>query len=284
MVLPVEYNRAMPKRKEPSRPDFAAYAISMSQDESKKPGRANPISTSFLQQCVELFERHEGTSFWVPAKVRPLVTATIREPAHRCCRQRVDLQGPQPVGAFEQIARSIFEYHAQAQTYRPEVSLFGCVVIRRYISLCMQISGAEWWVQVRECTDSTASKPIGFHWDKDEELLDADGVNVHPYVSTVTYLTHHGAPTIVLDQHAPRNANDTEMMYDGHHMKRLWSVRPTLNPPASSPPSLNPLWLRSRRVSPAILSGAVSPNRANTSFSMGGSEQCTASVQNPAPT
>jgi hypothetical protein len=89
----------------------------------------------------------------------------------------------------------------------------------------VQISGAEFWVQVRECSDSTTSKPIGFHWDKDEDFLDEDGVNVHPYVSTITYLGHQGAPTLILDKQAPREANNAEAIYDGH-INQLWSVCP----------------------------------------------------------
>ncbi len=30
---------------------------------------------------------------------------------------------------------------------------------------------------------------IGFHWDKDEDLVDSTGVNVNPQISTVTYVT-----------------------------------------------------------------------------------------------
>ncbi|KAL1502995.1 hypothetical protein AB1Y20_011065 [Prymnesium parvum] len=53
--------------------------------------------------------------------------------------------------------------------------------------------GAEFWVQRR-----AAREDIPFHWDKDEALREAAHVLVHPAVSTVTYLTHGGAPTVVL--------------------------------------------------------------------------------------
>ena len=53
--------------------------------------------------------------------------------------------------------------------------------------------GAEFWVQQRRSGD-----PINWHWDKDEELRDACELVVHPLVSTVTYLSTGGAPTVVL--------------------------------------------------------------------------------------
>ena len=42
---------------------------------------------------------------------------------------------------------------------------------------------------------------ISFHWDKDEELrlMTGGSMYIHPHISTVTYLTDLGAPTMVLD-------------------------------------------------------------------------------------
>jgi hypothetical protein len=57
-------------------------------------------------------------------------------------------------------------------------------------------SGAEWWVQVRDPSGPAAAiKP---HWDKDEMLRSDTGIWVHPQLSTVTYLTAGGSPTLVL--------------------------------------------------------------------------------------
>jgi hypothetical protein len=49
-----------------------------------------------------------------------------------------------------------------------------------------------------------AGESIGFHWDKDETLADVHGIKAYPQVSTVTYLSSAGAPTVVL-QHARNN-------------------------------------------------------------------------------
>jgi hypothetical protein len=77
-------------------------------------------------------------------------------------------------------------------------------------------SGAEWWVQLRPSPpnmgryamhddsepDIMSKSGISFHWDKDEDLRLLAGGNlyVHPHISTVTYLTSIGAPTMVCNQ------------------------------------------------------------------------------------
>ena len=40
------------------------------------------------------------------------------------------------------------------------------------------------------------------HWDKDYAMED-QGLNLCPHIATVTYLTNHGGPTIILDKMAP---------------------------------------------------------------------------------
>lgn len=78
-------------------------------------------------------------------------------------------------------------------------------------------SGAEWWVQLRPSPpgtgrysmlasdgdndeDDMAKSGISFHWDKDEDLriMCSGSMYIHPHISTVTYLTDLGAPTMVL--------------------------------------------------------------------------------------
>ena len=76
-------------------------------------------------------------------------------------------------------------------------------------------SGAEWWVQIRPSPEGTgrysmhddsppddiAKTGISFHWDKDEDLRLLTGGNtyIHPHLSTVTYLTDYGCPTLALN-------------------------------------------------------------------------------------
>ena len=76
-------------------------------------------------------------------------------------------------------------------------------------------SGCEWWVQVRaltsddveeskpgggedECEEELKGESIQFHWDKDEVMGAIHGVYLFPALSTVTYLTDAGAPTVVV--------------------------------------------------------------------------------------
>jgi hypothetical protein len=96
----------------------------------------------------------------------------------------------EPRCALERLARAIFERHTAGVEYNPETS------------------GAEWWAQVRRGGDKHES--IEFHWDVDEHFCDlpgGGGVHVHPHLSTVTYLTPVGAPTLILDTMAPASAS-----------------------------------------------------------------------------
>lgn len=90
--------------------------------------------------------------------------------------------GMKPRFALEQLVQDIFAFHTAG------------------VDLTKHKSGAEWWVQMREHGSASASTSIGFHWDKDEELVDEAGFNVHPQLSTVTYLTDFGAPTLILEE------------------------------------------------------------------------------------
>jgi hypothetical protein len=105
----------------------------------------------------------------------------------------------QPRCTLEQMARDIFLHHTARcgdNSFDPEQS------------------GAEWWVQLRPSPEITGRysmhgsnddeyerNGICFHWDKDEDLrlLCGGTVYVHPHLSTVTYLTAIGAPTIVAE-------------------------------------------------------------------------------------
>jgi hypothetical protein len=119
-----------------------------------------------------------------------------------------------PRCSLEQIASDIFHYHTQLLTANGQQQYYN-----------PNKSGAEWWVQIRpspknvgrysmHATPNTKSNDthnnsndevdmtkdgISFHWDKDEELrLVCGGTTyVHPHLSTVTYLTSVGSPTLV---------------------------------------------------------------------------------------
>lgn len=61
-----------------------------------------------------------------------------------------------------------------------------------------RVLGGEWWVQRR-----TLKEDIGFHHDKDEAMASLQHTMKFPEVSTVTYLTGLGAPTVIFNQTTP---------------------------------------------------------------------------------
>jgi hypothetical protein len=107
----------------------------------------------------------------------------------------VPAQGMKPRCHLEQMAHDIFHHHVpEGYDYDPETS------------------GAEWWAQIRPSPEKTgrysmhddqpdelSTTGISFHWDKDEDLrlLTGGTTYIHPHISTVTYLTDIGAPTLV---------------------------------------------------------------------------------------
>lgn len=126
-----------------------------------------PAARALVADCEAAFVEG-GVSFWVGAHA-----------AARC--------------GLEELALLIFRHHT------------------RHAAFDSRRSGVEWWIQVRrggsEGARATRSQvegaSIGLHWDKDEDLVDLQGLNIHPHISTVTYLTGHGAPTLVCEQRCP---------------------------------------------------------------------------------
>lgn len=110
-----------------------------------------------------------------------------------------------PRCVLERMALEVFKHHVGDAVYDPATS------------------GAEFWVQIRpsppagrynllseDVKKKNSSKEddidlestgICFHWDKDEDLRLMMGgqVYVHPHISTVTYLSSIGAPTMAIN-------------------------------------------------------------------------------------
>jgi hypothetical protein len=116
--------------------------------------------------CLVLDGRAAGldATFWLPAAAKPRF-------------------------GLEALARAVFEYHTAGAVYPKERS------------------GAEWWVQVRSASaaegSAGASNHIGFHWDMDLDVMRSHGLALHPHLSTVTYLSDVGGPTLVVPQRRP---------------------------------------------------------------------------------
>ena len=128
----------------------------------------------------------------------PLLPRTFWMPAEDSAEKRCSL---------EQMAWDIFHSHVPRD-------LWNAMTPQQ-----QEQSGAEWWVQLRpsppggrytivggenSCTgnnnEQSETHGISFHWDKDEDLrlLMGGDTYLHPHISTVTYLTDHGAPTLAL--------------------------------------------------------------------------------------
>ena len=93
-----------------------------------------------------------------------------------------------PRCSFERLALDILRFHTPLHTAHPDHPAHDA---------SGESLGAEWWVQVRTDSQGEAAS-IGMHFDCDEVLKQAAGVNIPPWLATVTYLTAQGAPTMVL--------------------------------------------------------------------------------------
>mmetsp|Transcript_13618 Transcript_13618/g.20160 ORF Transcript_13618/g.20160 Transcript_13618/m.20160 type:complete len:371 (+) Transcript_13618:121-1233(+) len=116
----------------------------------------------------------------------------------------------EPRCLLEKLAKDIFAHHAVVVMNNNK----GSERAKNHHLGDMEFSnacGCEWWVQLRPSSNQKrinsnskeAQRGIQFHWDKDETLRDVADVFVHPHLSTVTYLTDNGAPTLVFEESMP---------------------------------------------------------------------------------
>ncbi|KAL3942658.1 MAG: hypothetical protein SGBAC_003177 [Bacillariaceae sp.] len=117
-----------------------------------------------------------GQTFFLPTKMKP-----------RC--------------ALEGLVKEIFDKH----TAHLEKGTFS-----------LEHSGSEWWTLVmdekdekpqpkgEDGDDDDEEDEVGLHFDADYELEEqASNILLHPRLATVTYISNHGAPTLVLSQKSP---------------------------------------------------------------------------------
>jgi len=157
--------------------DYTTKTTDLIFDHSSNNNNASDIHNMLIQNCKETTGEDLPLTFWLAANDDP-----------RCL--------------LEQLAKDIFMYH-----------------VKSIKEIDPDTSGCEWWVQLRPSLNRNrinsdakeAQRGIEFHWDKDETLRDATGVFVHPHLSTVTYLTSNGAPTMVFDDSTP----DEELLNRG---------------------------------------------------------------------
>lgn len=124
------------------------------------------VSAALRADAVLLARHAGGTSWWIGACDKP-----------RC--------------AVERFAQDVLRWHARADL----TDALSCGGDRAPLRC-----GSQFWVQVRpSATSNLGSSQIDFHFDRDEQLfLNCHAVFEPPFLSTVTYLSDAGAPTLVL--------------------------------------------------------------------------------------
>jgi len=145
----------------------------------------------FTARTKETHEAYSfGATFFVPCVMKP-----------RC--------------ALEGLAKLIFDQHTQhlpLGIFKPECS------------------GAEWWTLILEQDendDEEDNDDVGMHFDADYGLEEqVKNLMIHPRLSTVTYLTDVGVPTLVLDEKSPTN-NNTASSLNGN-VERSWLSSPSI--------------------------------------------------------
>ena len=95
----------------------------------------------------------------------------------------------QPRFTVEALALAVFDRHWRRGAFE-------------YSTEDSQAAGVEFWFQTRTLSDADELGEDGgscilAHFDKDERAKEQYGVTVHPQLSTVTYLSDRGAPTLV---------------------------------------------------------------------------------------
>jgi len=94
----------------------------------------------------------------------------------------------EPRCALEKLAKDVFDLHTKGKVAGEDFNALN--------------SGAEWWTLVLDADDD-----VGLHWDRDYDMEASTDILVHPHLSTVTYLTNVGGPTVVLGCVSPMESD-----------------------------------------------------------------------------
>lgn len=80
-------------------------------------------------------------------------------------------------------------------------------------------SGVEWWTLVMDAAassdDTNSDDDVGMFFDADYGLEDVLPCLIHPHISTITYLTDVGAPTLILQKQSPTPEEDVKTSLEG---------------------------------------------------------------------
>ena len=98
-----------------------------------------------------------------------------------------------PRNFIEHAVQKFYELAVPEQFYGDDYNIPHYGEVTRYSKA--DIKGGEWWIQARG-----GKEGIGFHYDKDEAYASMHMRMSFPIISTITYLTDVGAPTLILNQ------------------------------------------------------------------------------------
>ncbi|CAM9141125.1 unnamed protein product [Scytosiphon promiscuus] len=166
---------------------------------------ADDLSSALFRDAQVIDSAHEAKTFWLPANACPTtnleaVAKAIFDFHSTSPKHLVPRKGSTNTGD-RFVSRGAASEGIPSRNDDSNETRSASAHIKDGCDGCDE-SGAEWWVQIRE-EGHHADLGMPFHWDKDENMLETHGVVVCPQVSTVTYLTAYGAPTVVLEVGAP---------------------------------------------------------------------------------
>ncbi len=157
---------------------FASYPSALNIHKDQKENIIHDCNLTFTARAKEDNDAYSsGATFFIPASVKP-----------RC--------------AFEELALKIFQTHTKH------------LVPGKHYDI--ERSGAEWWTLVLDTAagssndnsnddeDEEDDDEVGMHFDADyglEEQL--PNYMLHPRVATVTYFSHCGVPTFIMNKKSP---------------------------------------------------------------------------------
>mmetsp|Transcript_5198 Transcript_5198/g.10995 ORF Transcript_5198/g.10995 Transcript_5198/m.10995 type:complete len:486 (-) Transcript_5198:62-1519(-) len=122
----------------------------------------------------------------------------------------LDPKSPTPPRNFvEHAVQKFYELAVPEQFYSDDYNIPHYGEVTRYTK--SDIKGGEWWIQAR-----SGKEGIGFHYDKDEAYASIHMRMSFPIISTITYLTDVGAPTLILNQTSLDGSTDfPEVPHEG---------------------------------------------------------------------
>ncbi|CAJ1456521.1 unnamed protein product, partial [Effrenium voratum] len=195
-VVELEVNPEQPEQaEEEDEEQDEEVELDISVDENGRVcSRQGPLTASLsFDPAVRVFE-----DFLPPEHLAPL---------RRCCERFFQAKPSQ--GRYSSGTTFWADWDQQP---RCELEALALAVLHRHCPKPAGPAGVEWWTLCLE------SAEVGWHWDRDY-TLESSGVNLHPMLGTVTYLSGEGPQlsTMVLEvtSSVQRSGSDVQLPREG---------------------------------------------------------------------